>query len=205
MIEAASGVSGPLRWSMINRALDGEPVSGDAHVVRSETAVTWLGVIDGLGHGPQAAAAAAEAVRVIESGTFADVVGALRACHAALARTRGAVMSIASITDDELTWVGVGNVEAIVVRGPSSSAARARLLLDGGVVGHSLPVLRASATRLWRGDLLVLVTDGLRVDALDHVDALASPRAVVDGLMARSRTGRDDALALAARYDGARS
>ena len=203
MSTATAGSTGPLRWAAINRPLDGEPVSGDRCVVRLTEGVSWIAGIDGLGHGPEAAAAAAEAARVLETGTFASVVDALVSCHAALGRTRGAVMSIVRVSGAELSWVGVGNVETAIIRGPGAAAPRVRLLLYGGVVGHTLPTPRPSGTALRRGDLIVLATDGLSADVMDHIDTLASPQAVVDRLMTRCRTGRDDALAFAARYDGA--
>jgi hypothetical protein len=200
---SSSGVTGPLRWAAINRPLDGELLSGDRHAIRATPHGASLVVIDGLGHGPEAAHAAAEAARVFESGAFGSVVEALRACHAALARTRGAVMSLVEVHGADLSWVGIGNVEAMLVRRPGATpVARARLVLSGGVVGHALSTPRVSCVPIARGDLLVLATDGLTGDVLDHVDALGSPERVVEGLMARCRTGRDDALVFAARYDG---
>lgn len=199
----SAGVTGPIRWAALNRALDGEIVSGDGHVVVPTEEGALVALIDGLGHGPEAALAANEAARELERDPTRSVVQALEGCHRALSRTRGAVMSIVRVSRDEVSWVGVGNVDAVVVRGLGGTAGRARLLPVGGVVGHKLPTLRLTVTPIARGDMLVLATDGLRFDVMDHIDAFAAPEAVVDRMMSISRTGRDDALALAARYDGA--
>ncbi len=203
MILARTGSVGPVRWAVVSAALEGETESGDLHVVVPTDDGVLVAVIDGLGHGHEAAAAALDAARALESAPSRSPVEAMLACHRALARGRGAVLSLARIHPDALTWVGVGNVEAVLVRGPHSPWPRGRLLLAGGVVGHSLPTLRPSGAPIARGDMLVLGTDGLSSDFTDHVDLALSPERVVECLMSRCRTGRDDALVLAARFDGA--
>jgi hypothetical protein len=203
VITACAGTAGPLRWAIAGSASRGEEVSGDRWVATAADDGALIAVIDGLGHGRQAAAAADEAVRALERAPSSSVLDAMLACHRALARTRGAVVSIVRVHAGALTWTGVGNVEAVLVRGPNSALPRGRLLLAGGVVGHSLPLLRPSGHPVARGDLIVLGTDGLGGDFPEHIDATAPPERVVDRLLARARPGHDDALALAARYDGA--
>lgn len=201
------GVTGPLRWAAINRAKDGEILSGDRHIVRASGLGAILAVVDGLGHGTEAATAAAAAVRVVDAGAFTSLVQALDACHAALKPTRGAVIALVRVDGPTMSWLGVGNIEAMLVRGVGATTGRTRerLASVGGVVGHVLPTPRETTLPVHRGDLLVLTTDGLRSDAMDAVDPLASPEAVVGHLMTTCRTGRDDALAFAARLDGAPS
>lgn len=201
MIE--TGTTGPLRWAALGRSLSEGEASGDRHVVLPASDGALVAVIDGLGHGPEAAAAADAAADELARDPSRPVDDALRACHRALAGTRGAVMSIARAEGARLRWVGVGNVEAALLRGAQSRTPPARLLLAGGVVGHALPTLRVGEAPIGRGDLLVLGTDGLRGGFLDHVERAASPSRVVQTLVARCATGRDDVLALAARYDGA--
>jgi serine/threonine protein phosphatase PrpC len=178
-------------------------VSGDQFaVVATEDGGALLAVIDGLGHGPEAETAAREAVRVVTSSSSQSALGVLHACHEALGRTRGAVMSIVRVQEAALTWAGVGNVEAVFVPGPQSAGRRRRLVCAGGVVGYSLPVVREFGGPIARGDLVVLATDGLREDFADHIDVASSPETLVRELIARCRGARDDVLVLAARYDG---
>jgi hypothetical protein len=195
-------IAGPLRWAVANRALEGQPVSGDLHVVLATSEGALVAVIDGLGHGAGAAVAAQTAARTLTVDPMRTPTEAIRACHEALARTRGAVMTVVRVERDALRWAGVGNVEAVVVRGAHSRSRSARILLAEGIVGHSLPALRVSEVALAPGDLLVLGTDGLRVDFTEHIRATASPDRIVHYLVTYCRTGRDDALALAARYVG---
>jgi negative regulator of sigma-B (phosphoserine phosphatase) len=203
MKAASTGAVGPVRWAAVSWPIDGESVCGDVSVAVPTEDGALLAVIDGLGHGREAAEAATLAARTLEAEPSRPVDAGIVACHQALVRTRGAVMSVVRLHRAELTWTGVGNVEALLVHGPNRPPGRARLLLFGGVVGQAYRTLRVSSERLFRGDLLVLATDGLRSDFSDAVEATASPQRVVDVLMASCRTGRDDALALAARFDGA--
>ena len=53
----------------------------------------------------------------------------LEQCHRALARTRGVVMSVASVRARELTvtWLGVGNVEGVLARSdPAATSGKSR-------------------------------------------------------------------------------
>ena len=202
MMNAHAGVAGPLRWAVAGLALEGQVVSGDQFVAVSTGDGALLAVIDGLGHGPQAATAAQEAVRVVVASSARSAIDVLGVCHEALGRTRGAAMSIVRVQGGALTWAGVGNVEAVLVPGRCSAGRRRRLVCAGGVVGYSLPELRESGAPIARGDLVVLATDGLREDFADAIDLTSSPEAMVRDLVARCRTARDDVLVLAARYDG---
>src|SRR5581483_5470340 len=121
--------------------------------------------IDGLGHGPEAAEAAKAASAILHAHPNQPVVTLFEKCHEGLRRTRGAVMTLASFDarTSSLTWLGVGNVEGIVLRerpggGPSRESVTAR----GGVVGFQLPPLRPSTLAISPGDLLVMATDGIR-------------------------------------------
>lgn len=199
--------TGNLIWSVAARAL-GDPsegaASGDAHLVTPFDGGVMVAVIDGLGHGDGAAEAARVAVTVLREHAGEPVEPVLEACHSALRATRGAVMTLASLryADSTLTWAGVGNVEAFLVRSDGAGQVSRRTpLLRGGIVGYQLPPLRALTEPLARGDTLVMATDGLRsmfVDALRRepdVDAFASD------LLQRFGRPDDDALVLVARVD----
>jgi phosphoserine phosphatase RsbX len=204
--------SGPcLAWSSAGRALPGESVSGDqaAYVPLDDGAVVT--VVDGLGHGPEAAVAAAGAVSEVEAaaraaagvgGVALDAV--LSTAHTRLRRTRGAAVTIAAIgCDGSMRWVGVGNVEAHLMRTDGRRAQRvASAVLYGGVVGYRLPRLRVSTVDLAPGDLIVLATDGIDVDFTERVLPVDPPDRVVEGILARYARPNDDALVAAVRYNG---
>jgi hypothetical protein len=102
---------------------------------------------------------------ILETDATQPVTTLLQRCHEHLRATRGAAMSLASFNaqDGTLTWLGVGNVDGVVLRAPPT-AGSLRLVLLAGVVGHQLPALRESVVRVEPGDTLVLVTDGIRDD-----------------------------------------
>ena len=60
----------------------------------------------------------------------------------------------------QLSWAGVGNVDARLVRsGPELREEVA--LVFGGVLGYRMPRVRPATMPLERGDLLVMITDGI--------------------------------------------
>src|SRR3989442_14621880 len=107
-----------VEWGVATQALEGEAVSGDLHVVKPFPNGILVGVVDGLGHGDEATLAAQLAVSTLESYCHESVISLVKRCHGALAKTRGVVMSLASFntTEGTMTWLGVGNVEGLLVR-----------------------------------------------------------------------------------------
>src|SRR5436190_12658463 len=85
-------------------------------------------VMDGLGHGPEAASAARQAAGILEASAGEPVIALVQRCHDGLRRTRGVVMSLASFTvrDSAMAWIGVGNVETRVAASESGGEPFAR-------------------------------------------------------------------------------
>src|SRR5437870_835920 len=82
------------------RALGGpKNESGDIHVVSPFPEGVLVGVIDGLGHGAEAALAACAAADVLKACAGEPVKALIQRCHESLRQTRGAVMSLASFND----------------------------------------------------------------------------------------------------------
>jgi serine phosphatase RsbU (regulator of sigma subunit) len=182
----------------------GEAQSGDLSVVSLTPGGALVGVVDGLGHGEEAAAAARLAVSVLESHLFESVVSLLRLCHEKLRATRGVVVSVASIDAVEgvMTWVGVGNVEGILLRAdPQAQPAVESLLLRGGVVGAAeLPPLSEGVLRISPGDTLIFATDGIKSGFAEGLTAGAAPQRLASRILRHHAKNTDDALVLVARY-----
>ncbi|MGH7347959.1 MAG: SpoIIE family protein phosphatase, partial [Candidatus Rokuibacteriota bacterium] len=141
----------------------------------------------------------------LERGADRPVAQLLRECHQSLIGTRGAVISAAafSIHDETMTWLGVGNVEGLLLRAPGSGGRRTEsLLVRGGVVGARMPALVSDVVPVRRGDMLILATDGVRSDFLDAPLPYQEPQALADRVLARWGTQTDDALVLVVRYLG---
>jgi phosphoserine phosphatase RsbX len=194
-----------VEWSVASRAIPGQAVSGDLHVVSAFAQGVLIGVVDGLGHGDEATLAARTAVNVLAENAGESVITLVHRCHRALLNTRGAVMTLVSINthDDTATMLGIGNVEAALLRAnPQGVRPRESVLLRGGVVGYQLPALHASLVPFAPGDLLVFATDGVREDFSDLLNAQDAPAELVDRIMSRKFRGTDDGLVLACKYLG---
>jgi len=192
-----------LEWGFEAKALEGD-CSGDEHLVEPFENGVLLAVLDGLGHGEEAAQAARAGVAVLRADPGAPVQELVQRCHEALRGTRGAVMTLVSIdaARSELEWCGVGNVESVLLRkqrGAPSDTAPTR----GGVVGYRLPPLKASTVSIAPGDLVLLASDGLRSGFWSSVERDDEPQQIARDLFARYAKTTDDALLLAARYLGA--
>ncbi|PYO40581.1 MAG: stage II sporulation protein E (SpoIIE) [Gemmatimonadetes bacterium] len=207
MHEAPADAATLLDWGVAAVALPGEPESGDLHLVRSVGGGVLVAVVDGLGHGAEAATAARLAIAALARHAHESPPSLFERTHQALKGTRGVVMSLAFFkrTDPSLTWLGVGNVEGLLVHAVDAArAARARksLVTRGGIVGSELPRLQAEVLRLTAGDTLIFATDGIREGFVDGLPAGATPQQQAEHILARHGKGTDDALVLVARYRG---
>jgi hypothetical protein len=195
----------PIVWAVAHRAAPGEIESGDLHVIAPCRAGALIAVIDGLGHGPEAATAARAAAASLRQSPSDPLIELVQRCHVALQKTRGVVMSLASIDAgaDRLTWLGVGNVDGTLYRADRSARpARESLSLRGGVVGYQLPPLRVASFPILAGDTVVLATDGIRGGFHDEWPCGRDPQETADDIVARYCKATDDALILVAHYTG---
>jgi anti-sigma regulatory factor (Ser/Thr protein kinase) len=191
-------------WALAGRPRSGEHVSGDNGVAVPTTRGTFAAVVDGLGHGPAAAAAARLAIRVLEARAEEDLPTIMGACHDALKDSRGAAISIAAIAPAEntLTWLGVGNVAGRLCGGPPTRRHLSLPLLDG-IVGSSLPRLEPTTVKIERGDVLLVSTDGVASEHLDPTRLVGAVAQIAADLLAdASGTRNDDAMVLVLRYLG---
>jgi phosphoserine phosphatase RsbX len=201
--------TGPIEWAVAELARPGQTESGDQYVAMEIPGGAIVGVVDGLGHGAEAANASKIAVRSIERHGGEPVIKVMQQCHQSLAGSRGAVISVAAFNaaEETMTWLGVGNVEGLLLRAQAAvNPPRELLLVRGGVVGVHLPALAAAIVPVARGDTLIFATDGVRSEFLDvvrsHRDA---PSLLADRILERFGRGTDDALVLVVRYLGPES
>ncbi len=191
-----------IEWGVAARPLPGQTASGDLHLVKPLSKGVLLAAVDGLGHGDEATVAAQLAVTTLERNAEEPILSLFNRCHEALRMTRGVVLTLAALHPGEgtLSWLGVGNVEARLLRADVNANPRCEsVLLRGGVVGYQLPALRASVQPIFPGDLLVFATDGIRAGFAQGVAPGDPPQQIADGILTRHLKGNDDALVLVAR------
>lgn len=138
----------------------GEQECGDAWAHQVVGKWQRVCVVDGLGHGPLAAAASTEAIRVFascpESDSPSDII---MKAHVALKSSRGAVMAVIAIdlVAGIAVFSGVGNIAAVIL-----NEEKPRHLPSGrGTIGYG--VLHPPEHEYsWQSDsVLVMNTDGL--------------------------------------------
>jgi phosphoserine phosphatase RsbX len=193
---------------MANYALPGQSESGDRYLVRQRPNGVLIAVVDGLGHGDEAAAAAKLAVSVLQTSRHESVIALMQQTHEKLRSTRGVVMSMATIDAAQglMTWIGVGNVQGLMLRhGAMKGTAHEELLLRAGVVGAQLPPLQASILPVTHGDTVVFATDGIRSGFSADISALEPPQKCADRILATYCRQNDDALVVVTRYREVRS
>lgn len=206
MIAAATG---PLDSAWIDcgvaaRAIPGEQESGDLHVIAPFADGVLLAVVDGLGHGAEAAIAARSAAAILAAHAGQHPVELVQLCHRELRKTRGAVLSLASLDRQRraLTWLGVGNVDGVVYRAGGAYPARESLVQRSGVVGYQIPPLRPATLPIGDGDVLVFATDGISGRFAQSPPTGASANEIAAGILTRHAKQTDDALVLVACLQG---
>jgi negative regulator of sigma-B (phosphoserine phosphatase) len=194
-----------LEYGLAKHAHVGEGESGDLHMVCCNHNGILIAVIDGIGHGEEAAEAARTAAALLQGSIDEPVISLVEQCHEKLRGTRGAVLSLAFISPEQnmMTWLGVGNVQGVLVRANGTRGnAQEPLLLRAGVVGAKLPALQASVLPVSRGDTIFFATDGIQGDFSTSLSTRENPQRAADRILSRFRSGNDDALILVARLTG---
>ena len=205
---AEHGRLGPIEWAAKSRPRPGENVCGDRLLAVDVNGTgALIGVLDGLGHGAEAAEAANCGVEVLRNARSEPLDVLVQLCHRALSGTRGAAMTLARIDfrADTLSWVGIGNVAAdLVAKHPAGVEVRSSARLAGGIVGYRIPeVLTPQEVPIRPGDLRVIASDGIVEDHLDDIDFSAPALVIADQILHSHAKDNDDALVLAARHRGA--
>lgn len=178
----------------------GETVCGDAWDADDRGGRSRILVADGLGHGPAAAEASGEAVRVFRQNPAPGPAEILEAIHAALRGTRGAAAAAAEVdlTERTIRFAGIGNIAAAVV----SPGETRSMVSHNGIVGHQMRKVQEFVYPLPEGGMLVMASDGLTTQwRLDRYPGLlAKHPGLAAGVLYRDfNRGRDDVTVLAAR------
>jgi len=187
------------------RALAGQRLSGDRGLCVEFRNGVLVAAIDGLGHGDEAAAAADVAARVLENMRGAPIGEIIERCHEQLHGTRGVAMSLAvfDIPHASMTWAGIGNVDAVLVRAePGAGGCDEALVMAGGIVGYRLPAFPTRTFIVHPGDTLVLATDGIRHGFRAEVMPVRDPQQIADDIVSKWGKTNDDACAVVARFRG---
>ena len=179
----------------------GETACGDAFAsVQSSSRAVFM-VVDGLGHGPiaaEAAAAAVEAFRQYHADPPGEIIDRL---HGAMRATRGAAVAIAEIHHGRgvVTYAGVGNIGGVVLF-PDEGVIR-NLVSQNGIVGHQIARVSEFSYPWTSQARLVMYSDGLKShwSMKSYPGLLNKDPAVIAAVLYRDHTRtRDDATVVVA-------
>lgn len=193
----------PVEFGIASFVPGGQTESGDLSIAHCNADRALIAAIDGIGHGKSAAHAARTAAAILESSAHQPLITLVQECHDALRPTRGVVLSLATVDfrRGELTWLGIGNVQGVLLH--SSGGDRFptdALLLRPGVVGSQLPFLHTATLAFSPGDTLAFATDGIRSDFSNDLFPYESPQRSADRILNKHCKGIDDALIFVVRF-----
>ena len=171
----------------------GEEVPGDGWLLRTAGDYRTILVVDGLGHGPDAARAARAATDAFAKQSSVAPGTLMQICHVALAPTRGAAGAAARVdpAKKQGSFAGIGNIACRV----ESSGERRQLVSHSGTLGHVMRRVQEFAFDFPKGALLILHSDGLttRWSSADYPGLMAKHAGLIAGVLYRDHErGRDD-------------
>ena len=191
---------GKTEYGLTAKALQGDHC-GDAGIVIENKGIMLCAIIDGVGHGPNAAIAAVTAKNYIEANSEAPLTELLQGLHEVLKSTQGAVACLCRIDlkSGQLTMAGVGNITCRIFRGIDSE----RLLSREGILGYMTSSPREVSRKLDNTDLLLIHSDGVR----EHFELFEYPGllkgnapSVAERVVDTLGKSNDDASCLAVRF-----
>jgi anti-sigma regulatory factor (Ser/Thr protein kinase) len=171
----------------------GEEVVGDGWLLGPSGDYRSVLVVDGLGHGPNAARAARAASDAFAAHPAATPAALMQICHGALVTTRGAAGAVARVAAAKKrgTFAGIGNIACRV----EWTDERRQLVSHSGTLGHVMRRVQEFEFSFPAGALLILHSDGLATHwASTDYPGLASKHAgLIAGVLYRDHDrGRDD-------------
>jgi hypothetical protein len=180
--------------------MPGQDVCGDSWGVSVGQDQSTVLVADGLGHGPEAAEASVEAVRLFHRFIGHRAPALLEYVHGGLRATRGAAVSVARFHNGsgKLIYSGVGNIAGVIF----ANGELRRMVSMPGTAGHNARKIQAFEYPFTTG-LVILHSDGIASTwTLERYPNLAArhPTLIAAVLYRDLTRHRDDATVLVAKW-----
>ena len=193
-------ITADIESGVVHLPMPGQEVSGDGWGVECLRDKFTCTVVDGLGHGPEAAMAGQAALAITKEYRDKAPAEIIERAHGALRSTRGAAMAVAEIdrTAEVVRYCGVGNISATIVH---KEQVR-HLVSHNGIVGQEARKIGEFTYPWSRESLLVMHSDGLtaRWDLRAYPALAQRDPSLIAGVLYRDFSrGRDDATVLVAR------
>lgn len=174
------------------RPITGETECGDVFgAAEMDGSVTGV-LCDGLGHGPLAAIAAAEAVRAVLESPADEPAALIERAHRRLSHTRGGAVGVVRVTGQVVRFAGLGNIAAMIL----TDRTRQGMVSVPGIAGHQARAIRQFEYAARPGAALIMHSDGISSrwspEALPGLNA-RDPLTIAAAVLAEAGTHRDDA------------
>ena len=174
-----------------------ETECGDGWALVIQSRLVTLMMVDGLGHGPDAAMATKEAIDTVAEQPGRRASDQMNACHLALRPTRGAALAVAVLdpVKQELVFAGVGNISTCII----NEGQAKQLVSHNGIVGHNMRKVQEFTYPCPAYALVILHTDGVHTqwDLSKYPGLLHCHPAIIAALLLRDFSrGRDDTSVL---------
>ena len=189
-----------IKVGAICKPMPGEQRCGDGWACERLLGRYLFVLVDGLGHGPGAAAAAERAVASVRQHRAESPALIVQGAHNALRATRGAALAVAEIdmAQQTLRYCGVGNISAALVAGDNLR----HLVSHNGTAGHEARKI-VEFTYPWTANgLLIMHSDGLmtRWDLQAYPGLIQRHPSLIAGVLYRDFVrGRDDVTIVVAK------
>jgi len=182
----------PLRWAGLIRPISGETECGDAYAAAYASDTIAAIMCDGLGHGPLAAAAAAEGVSAFLEDPSGEPAALAGRVHRRMAGTRGGAIGIVQLGGGIARYCGLGNIAASILL----PGHRKSMISIPGIAGHQARTIRQFDYELPPGAAVILHSDGIsarwQAAALPGLET-RDPLLIAAVLLAEAGIHRDDA------------
>jgi anti-sigma regulatory factor (Ser/Thr protein kinase) len=199
-LPSASASPWPIEVGVVCLPIMTEEACGDAWALHQTHERALIMLADGLGHGPDAAAASAAAVDIFDNYSRNGPVEMIERMHAAMLSTRGAAVAVTEVLWEQrvVRFAGVGNISGRIFSGD----AFCNMVSHNGTVGFEARNI-VEFTYPWPEDgLLVLHSDGLatRWNLDDYPGLRGRNPALIAGVLFRDHNRvRDDSTVVVIR------
>lgn len=197
-----------INYGIATAPIEGEIECGDQYLIKKMDQAILLAVVDGLGHGIEAAVAAKSAINILAQSKKNDLSELLLECHRSLKITRGAAIKLILILPSpscaegenvqyQISWLSIGNVLGLHWRKDMFTVNPEILCGQSGIVGMELPAqLKINEFMCNEGDILIVATDGIMSQFTDLRPVYYAPQALAEYIFNNYRNVKDDALIL---------
>jgi anti-sigma regulatory factor (Ser/Thr protein kinase) len=192
----------PIDLGVVRVCAPGEILCGDDWAIVERDGQCFILVVDGLGHGHPAAAAAEEAVAAFHAQHSPEPDELIAGIHRAIRGTRGAALAIARIDPNagKVRYSGVGNIAGVIA--DAATGQQKSLVSFNGTVGHTIRKIQSFDYEWTKSSLLFMHSDGMTTHwSLESFPGILQyhPELIAGALYRDFSRGRDDVCILAAR------